>query len=251
MDKKTLHVVYGPSFGGSVRYGLWKLKGISEEIVYPNFNFSFGYIPKNFSDRELCYALLAAHGRIELFDNLKAFINKDFSLYDRVIVWHGWSSADLFLLYLMSVIVENNLYHVDIMDSKGFMEKHLSTYPSILYPDVGYVSAYDVYEYDMVSLAKPISDEEKNGYIEEWYKWAYSNTIYRLSDTQDGIIKAYPADFMDDSIIKTAQKKLRFLNLIDLVLDKFNHLFIPCSVIYYRILELVQEGKIKINVSLA
>ena len=81
MDKKTLHVVYGPSFGGAVRFGLWKLKGISEEIVYPNFNFSFGYIPKSFSDRELCYALLAAHGRIELFDNLKAFINKDYSLF--------------------------------------------------------------------------------------------------------------------------------------------------------------------------
>ena len=248
MDKKTIHVVYGQSIGTMVRHGLG-LKGITEEIVNPNFLFSYGYIPKDFSDKELCFAL-ASHGRIELFDNLKAFINKDYSLYDRVIVWHGWSSADLFLLYLMSVIVENNLYHVDIMDSKGFMEKHLSTYPSILYPDVGYVSAYDVYEYDMVSLAKPISDEEKNGYIEEWYKWAYSNTIYRFSDTHDGIIKAYPADFMDAAILEVANKASKIAHVAGYVMFKFDHLSIPDIIIFERINELGREGKLNFRVSL-
>ena len=248
MDKKTLHVVYGYVNRGTLNHGL-HLMGIKDEVVCLPVNFSYRHMPKDFSEIEL-YKASFVEGDDRIYNDLKALITKDLTAYERIIVWHGWGSADLFALYLMSVIVDDNLYHVDIMDSKGFMEKHLSTYPSILYPDVGYVSAYDVYEYDMVSLAKPISDEEKNGYIEEWYKWAYSNTIYRFSDTHDGIIKAYPADFMDAAILEVANKASKIAHVAGYVMFKFDHLSIPDIIIFERINELGREGKLNFRVSL-
>ena len=246
MDKKTLHVVKGQSIGAMVRHGLG-LKGIKEEIVFPNLFFSYGYIPKDFSDKELCYAL-ASQGQIEMFDRLKEFILRDYSAFDRIIVWHGWSSEDLFLLYLMSAIVDNNLYHVDIRDSDGLMEILLSRNgnPSNLYPDIASVSANDIYTYDMVSLAKPLSDEEKNAYKEQWYRWANSNTIYRFSDTHDGIIKAYPEDFMDAAIFEIANKTSRILSVAGHVMCEFEHLSIRDVIIFERINELVREGRLLI-----
>lgn len=150
MEKKTLHVVSSPSRKGMLRMGLGKLD-FYPEVIYLPIDFSFGYIPKDFSDKELCFAL-ASHDNVEVFDQLKEFVTTDFSQYEKVIVWHGWSAHELLLLYLMSVLVEGTLYHVDIRENNGFMERYLSKDPLRIYPDMGYVSPYDIYTYDMLSI---------------------------------------------------------------------------------------------------
>ena len=122
MKENTLHVVSGLSSKGRVAQSLGRL-GIKETVTYLPTDFSFGYIPKDFSDKELCFSL-ASRNQIDLFYNLKEFITTDYSRYQKVIVWHGWSANDLLLLYLMSVLTEENLYPIDISDQ---------------YPDMGYV----------------------------------------------------------------------------------------------------------------
>lgn len=248
MRDKVIHVVFGTSARGAVRWGLQQ-NSYMAEIVYPNLDFSYGYIPKDFSDKELCFAL-ASHGRIDMFDHFKSFIYKDFSSYDKIIVWHGWSSGELFLLYLMSIIVDKNLYHIDIRDSEGFMKKLLSEYPSCFYPGMGFVSPDDVLRYNMVSLAKPISKEEQINYRQEWYRWLESNATYRFSDYHDGIIREYSEDFMDASILEYAKTEPRFKVLVCLVMSKYDSLPIWDTLIMKRIYELCWEGKLDINLSL-
>lgn len=246
MDEKVLHVVYGPSIKGMVKRGLEEM-GISADIVYPNYDFSYGYIPKDFSDKELCFAL-ASQYNIGLFDKLKMFVQRDYSIYDKVIVWHGWSSADLFLLYLMSVIVDESLYHVDIRDCEGFMKKHLSENPSDIYPSMGSVCENDISNFNMVSLAKLINGDEKIVYKKEWYRWAKSNSTYRFSDLKDGLIKEYPEDFMDAFILETAKRKSRLFDLAMLVIGENRHLsFATVTMVELRIFQLCYEGKLGIS----
>lgn len=248
MEKKTLHVVSSLSVSGTLRMGLREMN-IKPEITYLPIDLSCGYIPKDFSDKELCFAL-ASHGQIEIFDELKKFVTTDYSQYAKVIVWHGWSADDQLLLFLMSVLVKGTLYHVDIRDCKGFLEKYLSKDPSRAYPDLGYVSPYDIYTYDIISLAKPLNDEDKEYYSGQWFKWAYSKAPYRFSDIHTGVIEEYPENFMDDSIKEYAQKYSSFIMVILNVFRKYDDLFISDNIVKRRIYQLRDYGIIKLFVSL-
>ena len=115
METKTLHVVSSSSAKVTLEMGK-----VKDDIVFLPINLSCAYIPKDFSDKELCFAL-ASQNKIGIFDQFKDFITKDYSVYDRVIVWHGWAASDLLLLYLMSTLIEDNLYQITITDYPVFI----------------------------------------------------------------------------------------------------------------------------------
>lgn len=253
MEKKTLHVVSSFSRMGTVRMGLREL-GIYPEIIYLPIDFSFGYIPKDFSDKELCFAL-ASHDNVAVFDQLKEFVTTDYSQYEKVIVWHGWSAHELLLLYLMSVLVKGTLYHVDIRENNGFMKRYLSKDylckdPLRTYPDMGYVSPYDIYTYDMLSITKPLSDNEKQYYREQWNRWVNTSLPYRLSSFFNGVIEEYPEDFMDDSIRKNVQKNSKLVRVVGNVMMEYDHLFISDCMILRRIYQLWYNREIELSISL-
>lgn len=233
MKENNLHVVSGLSSKGRVSHSLGLL-GIKDTVKYLPTNLSSGYIPKDFSDKELCFSL-ASRNQIDGFYNLKEFITTDYSRYQKVIVWHGWSANDLLLLYLMSVLTEENLYQIDISDQ---------------YPDMGYVCIQDIIDKNMVSLAKPVSKQEQIYYRNQWDKWANSPYPYRFSDIHKGIIEEYPENFMDPYIFDAVKKSDNLLLIIGDVMTKMDYLFIPDLIIYRRILELRKNRVLKFSVSL-
>ena len=247
MNGKTLHIVSHLTLCGTLDYGLELSKKKEEEVAYLPIDLSIGYIPKDFSDKELCFSL-ASHNQIDQYDNLKRFVTTDYSIYDKIIVWHGWSAYDLLLLYLMSVLVNGVLYKVDIRECDAFMQDHLSKHPSEQYPDMGYVSP--VYVPEMLHLAKPICDEDKQYYKEQWNKWATSRSPYRFSDIHTGVIEEYPEDFMDASIIDEARKNSRFSRITHNVFWKFGHLYISERMVIKRIMELRQKDVLELFVSI-
>lgn len=233
MKENTLHVVSGLSSKGRVAQSLGRL-GIKETVTYLPTDFSFGYIPKDFSDKELCFSL-ASRNQIDLFYNLKEFITTDYSRYQKVIVWHGWSANDLLLLYLMSVLTEENLYPIDISDQ---------------YPDMGYVCIQDIIDKNMVSLAKPVSKQEQIYYRNQWDQWANSPYPYRFSDIHKGIIEEYPENFMDPYIIDAVENSDKLFVIIGEVMSKLSRLFIPDSIIYRRIMQLQKDRVLRLSVTL-
>ena len=233
MKENTLHVVSGLSSRGRLLQSLGRL-GIKGTIMYIPTNFSFGYIPKDFSDKELCFSL-ASRDQIDEFDNLKKFVTIDFSAYEKVIVWHGWSANDLLLLYLMSVLTEENLYQIDISDQ---------------YPDMGYVCIQDIIDKNMVSLAKPVSKQEQIYYRNQWDQWANSPYPYRFSDIHKGIIKEYPENFMDPYIFDAVKKSDNLFVIMGEVMSKLSRLFIPDSIIYRRIMQLQHDRVLRLSVTL-
>ncbi len=244
MEKKTLHIVSSLSIKAVVRVGLDKLD-IYPEISYLPINFSFGYIPKDFSDKELCFAL-ASHNQMEAFDQLKDFVTTVYSQYEKVIVWHGGSANDLLLLYLMSILTDDNLYHIDITSCAEFMKKQ-NSWP---YVDMGCVCPDDIKTFSMLSLAKKVMGAEKTEYINQWNHWKASTKPYRFSSAETGIIEEYPADFMDDTIIKYAKEGRVLGALMAKVFQEYYNLFISTSIILKRIRELYWEHKLDFTVSI-
>lgn len=255
MKRKTLHVVSSVSVQGTLRLGFGKMN-IKDEVSYLPINLSFGYIPKDLSDKELGFALASithhrpSYDHIKHFCKLKQFFSINFSAYDKIIVWHGGAAADLLLLYLMSVIVKNNLYQIDIRDSTAFMEKQPSS-PCVY---TGNICPDDVIQYNMRSLAKPLSKEEMQLCRKQWRKWKNRKSPFRLYDVETGDIKAYSENFMDSEIIKSAKKHSNIFQIVGDVMRKGNDrfsIFIPDSVINRRIYHLILRHKLEVSVSVA
>ena len=247
MKEKTLHVVNGSSICSNVKRGLEYL-GSEDEIICQPHDFSIGYIPKDFSDKEFCIALrrymfLDDSKFITYFEEWKQFFSKDFSVYDKVVVWHGGAAFELLLLYLMSVLTEGNLYHIDIKDCEAFMNK----YPGKSNLYVGYVSPYDISQFNMLSFVKKVSENEHRYYKEQWYRWANSKSPYRFSNMYTGIIQEYNEDFMDTTIYDYARKFPKLRTVVGKVFSKFEELYISDSIVIERIIKLCfVEGNIKL-----
>ena len=251
MEKKTLHVVSCLSYRGTLKNGLFQM-GIKDEIAYLPIDFSLHYIPKDFSDTELMQSVMSLNilglklqEKIVIFNQLKEFVTTDYSNYEKVIVWHGWSADELLLLYLMSVLVGDNLYHIDIATCEDFMKNN----SSLPYLDMGRVSPYDIYIFNMPSFAKAVTDKEKIEYTNQWNRWKNSSAPYRFSNIHSGVIEEYPADFMDETIIKYAENESKFIILVGKVHKEFDCLFISDNLVLNRILELYWEHKLDIFVS--
>ena len=207
LQKRTLHVVSNIFARSSLICGFCEMN-LHEEVTCLPINLSFGYLPKDFSDKELCMAL-ASHTSYESFrtyskrlGKLKQFFSTDYSVYDKIIVWHGNSASDLLLLYLMSAIVKEKLYHIDIKECVGFMNSHRRFTPI----DMKNVRPKDIAQYNMLSLVEPL-DEEKLQYCrKQWHRWKKNKSLFRFYDAETGDIKAYSDDFMDNCILETAKK---------------------------------------------
>ena len=252
MKEKKLHVVSSLSVQGSLRIG-FDLMNIKEEVSYLPIDLSFGYIPKDFSDKELGFALASltrhrpSRDQIKYFGEVKQFFSTDYSVYDKIIVWHGGAATDLLLLYLMSVIIKEKLYQIDIRDSAAFMEKHPSS--PCLY--MWNVSPGDVAQFNMISLAKPLSKEEIKYNRKQWHKWKRSISPFRLYDAETGNIKAFPENFMDSDIIESAKIHSNIFRIVGDVMSKsFNQFseFVPDSIILNRISHLILRHKLEVSI---
>ena len=236
MESKTLHVVSSSSAKVTLEMGK-----VKDDIVFLPINLSCAYIPKDFSDKELCFAL-TSQNQLNMFDQLKEFLTMDYSVYDRIIVWHGWAASDLLLLYLMSTLIEDNLYQITITDYPVFKERH----ESAPFVGMGWVCPMDVIE--MMSYIKPISKSDLKKYKELWNRWKETKTPYRFSDIHTGIIEEYPADFMDSIINDIVNQETQISRVVGLVMGKFLELPIPDYMILNRLMDLWHMGKCRLKI---
>ena len=250
MKEKILHVVSSACYRVTLKQAFYGM-GIEDEVIYLPVDFSCNYIPKDFSDAELMLSAMSIdrlelQEKIVIFNQLKEFITKDYTHYEKVIVWHGGSATDLLLLYLMSILTDDNLYHIDITTCEDFMKEH----SSLPYLDMGYVSSNDIFTFNMPSLAKRVLEKQESEYANDWNRWKRSTAPYRFSNIHTGVIKEYPADFMDDTIIKYAREGYVLGVLMANVFHEYYNLFISDWIILKRIRELYWEHIIEFTVSI-
>ena len=124
MNKKILHVVSSDA----VKERVFQLINSSknEEIVVCPTSLFYGKLPKNYTKKELTATALSLQ-KYSCSDSLYEFTHRDYSVYNKVIVWHGRNAEEILLLYWMADLTKDNLYEIDVADCKEVFEEFKRT----------------------------------------------------------------------------------------------------------------------------
>lgn len=124
MNKKILHVVSSDA----VKERVFQLINSSknEEIVVCPTSLDYGILPKNCTKKELTATALSLQ-KYSCSDSLYEFTHRDYSVYNKVIVWHGRNAEEILLLYWMADLTKDNLYEIDVADCEEIFQKFIRT----------------------------------------------------------------------------------------------------------------------------
>lgn len=195
MNKKILHVVSSDT----VKERVFQLINSSknEEIVVCPTYLSYGILPKNYTKKQLA-ATAASLQKYNWTDDLYKFVHRDYSVYDKVIVWHGRHAGELLLLYWMADLTKNNLYEIDVADCGEIFHKFIRT--SLYRFPVISVKELDLEEMErhnwLGKYLKKVSKERHNQYKLNWKFWRNTPSLLRVCRDNNWVI-----DSIDEELI--------------------------------------------------
>lgn len=195
MNKKILHIVDSDA----AKERVFQLINSSENEqieVCPTY-LSYGILPKNYTKKQLA-ATAASLQKYNWTDDLYKFVHRDYSVYDKVIVWHGRHAGELLLLYWMADLTKDNLYEIDVADCKEVFEEFKRT--SLYHFPVIFVGALEIEEMErhdwLGKYLKKVSKERHNQYKSNWKFWRNTPSLLRVCRDNNWVI-----DSIDEALI--------------------------------------------------
>lgn len=195
MNKKILHIVDSDA----AKERVFQLINSSENEqieVCPTY-LSYGILPKNYTKKQLA-ATAASLQKYNWTDDLYKFVHRDYSVYDKVIVWHGRHAGELLLLYWMADLTKDNLYEVDVADCKEVFEEFKRT--SLYHFPVIFVGALEIEEMErhdwLGKYLKKVGEEQHSQYKSNWEYWRNKRSLLRVCRDNNWVI-----DSIDEELI--------------------------------------------------
>lgn len=187
MKKKILHIVDSDAAKGRV-FQLINSSENEQIEVCPTY-LSYGILPKNYTKKQLA-ATAASLQKYNWTDDLYKFVHRDYSVYDKVIVWHGRHAGELLLLYWMADLTKNNLYEIDVADCEEIFHKFIRT--SLYKFPVISVKELDLEEMErhnwLGKYLKKVSKERHNQYKSNWKFWRNTPSFLRVCRDNNWVI---------------------------------------------------------------
>jgi len=195
MDMKILHVV--SSDGDKERVFQLINSSKNEEIVVCPTSLGYGILPKNYTKKELTATALSLQ-KYNWPDSLYEFTHTDYSVYDKVIVWHGRRAEDILLLYWMADLTKDNLYEIDVADCEEIFKEFKRT--SLYQFPVIFLEALEIDElerYDWLGeYLKKVGKEQHDQYKSKWEYWRNKKSFLRVCRDNNWVI-----DSVDEELI--------------------------------------------------
>lgn len=195
MNKKILHIVDS----NAAKERVFQLINSSENEqieVCPTY-LSYGILPKNYTKKQLA-ATAASLQKYNWTDDLYKFVHRDYSVYDKVIVWHGRHAGELLLLYWMADLTKNNLYEIDVADCEEIFHKFIRT--SLYHFPVIFVGALEIEEMErhdwLGKYLKKVGEEQHSQYKSNWEYWRNKRSFLRVCRDNNWVI-----DSVDEELI--------------------------------------------------
>lgn len=195
MNKKILHIVDSDA----AKERVFQLINSSENEqieICPTY-LSYGILPKNYTKKQLA-ATAASLQKYNWTDDLYKFVHRDYSVYDKVIVWHGRHAGELLLLYWMADLTKNNLYEIDVADCKEVFEESKRT--SLYHFPVIFVGALEIEEMErhdwLGKYLKKVGEEQHSQYKSNWEYWRNKRSFLRVCRDNNWVI-----DSVDEELI--------------------------------------------------
>lgn len=187
MNKKILHIVDSDA----AKERVFQLINSSENEqieVCPTY-LSYGILPKNYTKKQLA-ATAASLQKYNWTDDLYKFVHRDYSVYDKVIVWHGRHAGELLLLYWMADLTNDNLYEIDVADCKEVFEEFKRT--SLYHFPVIFVGALEIEEMErhdwLGKYLKKVGEEQHSQYKSNWSYWRKTPSLLRVCRDNNWVI---------------------------------------------------------------
>jgi len=205
MAAKNLHIV--PSDQTAKRVFRIVNCPDSDEIAVCPVVFSCGILPKTYDKKEL--EDTAEFLRLYSYYSLYDFVHKEYSAYDKVIVWHGRTAEELLLLYMMADLTKDNLYEIDLADCEEFFvyfQKHsLYHYPVIT---THFLEPEDMDKYDWLNdYLKKVNVEQHEKYKREWKYWRKSPSLLRVCKKNNFKIESIDPEYIEGLMHKIINQK--------------------------------------------
>ena len=131
-------------------------------------------------------------------DSLYEFTHTDYSVYDKVIVWHGRRAEDILLLYWMADLTKDNLYEIDVADCEEIFKEFKRT--SLYQFPVIFLEALEIEElerYDWLGeYLKKVGKEQHDQYKSNWEYWRNKKSFLRVCRDNNWVI-----DSVDEELI--------------------------------------------------
>ena len=195
MKKKILHIVDSDAAKGRV-FQLINSSENEQIEVCPTY-LSYGILTKNYTKKQLA-ATAASLQKYNWTDDLYKFVHRDYSVYDKVIVWHGRHAGELLLLYWMADLTKNNLYEIDVADCKEVFEEFKRT--SLYHFPVIFVGALEIEEMErhdwLGKYLKKVGEEQHSQYKSNWEYWRNKRSFLRVCRDNNWVI-----DSVDEELI--------------------------------------------------
>lgn len=195
MNKKILHIVDSDA----AKERVFQLINSSENEqieVCPTY-LSYGILPKNYTKKQLA-ATAASLQKYNWTDDLYKFVHRDYSVYDKVIVWHGRHAGELLLLYWIADLTKDNLYEIDVADCKEVFEEFKRT--SLYHFPVIFVGALEIEEMErhdwLGKYLKKVGEEQHSQYKSNWEYWRNKRSFLRVCRDNNWVI-----DSVDEELI--------------------------------------------------
>lgn len=212
MAAKNLHIVYSDY----VEKRVFRIVDYNrrDEIEVCPVVFSIGILPKTYEKKEL--EDTAEFLRIYSYYSLYEFVHKDYSAYDKVIVWHGRTASELLLLYMMADLAQDNLYEIDLADNEelfSYFKKHSSYHYPVITTD--FLEAEHMDKYDWLNAyLKKVSAKQHEKYRNGWEHWRNTPSLIRVCKKNDFKIESVDAKYIE-GLSNKIMKQEWFYNLCD------------------------------------
>ena len=132
---------------------------------------------------------------------IESYMTRQFSADDKLVVWHGKSSAGLLELYMACNLIPCRIFEVDY--SKVFKENEQDYITNV---NAGEIAA-------CFKAVRELSAEEVSNYAEQWNKAYYDNTHssflkdgFRFINRETRTIESEANDYLDELVMSVAKR---------------------------------------------
>lgn len=227
--KKALHIGDNVSWEGCMKCIMPSVapRGSYDIMSFP-YSFCTSCMPKSLSKEEIKRCLKGTFTNL-YNDNVFRFADINMADYDKIVIWHGYDSNSLLLLYFFSTIVEGDLYHCIIKEDKDM--KTGGTMPEDLEDGV-----------DRIQL---LSNEERAMFNEIYFSLSDTEGVPKIAEGYKIVCKS--KEFVKDHILKNVTKSPRFCaRIISETISQFPKDYLFDSIyLECLILEMIEDGTIK------
>ncbi|WP_433750355.1 DUF1835 domain-containing protein [Falsibacillus pallidus] len=251
----SVHILFGESPAASLRFGFTSGGKEGQSIIYFPTNLAYGPIrdldgKEGIERRGIWLQDHLYHESIDPF-SVEAYLDSildcihsinEIQPHESIIIWTGENAHEQTgLRFVLSLLMDHS-NEIFIVNTTQAYNKHCKT-PGVTYT---FLHSGEILPEDMVHLWEEtnerLTEEEKNGFIQEWRELNKREYILRIWESSE--IIAVEEDYFDNRLVEMAAENKEYMKAARLVGEAIGQIeqYVGDGFYEYRVRHLIQKG---------